>query len=346
MRYVVFPSNPGLSGGRRRDRRTLRRGTGLASRRYRRHDLAPAAGRTILRFSAPPVLETNAVHPELSGVRFSPELPVEAAADSSPETDLTDDFALEVTCRPDAVDHYRTILWKGDRSVKPERIAYYLSIHDGKLEFKFKDAAGEWCVFSTPEAVIAPGLWHRIAVQVKNGRPAFSVDGRLLPSGDGYAGRAPLKRLESNRDKLYIGRGRAGAMPAYGFCGVIGSVRLTAPAAKTVLRTSSGDRLRRLGIRDDFERESARLRRLEPLMKAGPGSAAIRPAWPKRARRSPLCWRRATFPPQPPLSPAGSGNWTASRRNAGNSRDKPPMRNFSATVRAAEHLRFSPCRPD
>lgn len=231
--------------------------------------LAPAAGRTGLRFSAPPVLEKNAAHPELSGVRFSPELPGEAAADSSPETDLTDDFALEVTCRPDAVDHYRTILWKGDRSVKPERIAYYLSIHDGKLEFKFKDAAGEWCVFSTSEAVIAPGLWHRIAVQVKNGRPAFSVDGRLLPSGDGYAGRAPLKRLESNRDKLYIGRGRAGAMPAYGFCGVIGSVRLTAPAAKTVLRTSSGDRLRRLGIRDDFERESARLRRLEPLMKAG-----------------------------------------------------------------------------
>ena len=194
--------------------------------------LAPAAGRTGLRFSAPPVLEKNAAHPELSGVRFSPELPGEAAADSSPETDLTDDFALEVTCRPDAVDHYRTILWKGDRSVKPERIAYYLSIHDGKLEFKFKDAAGEWCVFSTSEAVIAPGLWHRIAVQVKNGRPAFSVDGRLLPSGDGYAGRAPLKRLESNRDKLYIGRGRAGAMPAYGFCGVIGSVRLTAPAAR------------------------------------------------------------------------------------------------------------------
>lgn len=46
--------------------------------------LAPGGGQDGLRFSAPPVLEKNVAHPELSGVRFSPELPGEAAADSSP----------------------------------------------------------------------------------------------------------------------------------------------------------------------------------------------------------------------------------------------------------------------
>ncbi len=225
--------------------------------------LNPATGKTQLRFQSSPVLEKNPARPELAGVRFAPGVPADLRAESTAETDLTDDFGLEVFCRPDVVSHYRTILWKGDRSVKPERIAYFLSIHEGKLEFKFKDAVGEWVVFSTSEAVIQPGLWQRIAVQFHGGRPRFSVNGKEVPAGDGYAGRAPMAKLESNRDDLYIGSGRAGAVPAYGFVGVIGSVKLATPAAVVALDSPEGDALSRSGLMAEAERLNVRALQLK-----------------------------------------------------------------------------------
>lgn len=135
------------------------------------------------------------------------------------QLDLINNFTLDCIFRADKIDHYRTIVWKGDRTVNPEQINYYLNIKDGKLEFKFKDAAGEWIVAGSANVVIKAGEWYAVTVTMDaDGDIRGYVNGTMC-----FNRKVKSGKLTVNSAPLYVGGGHGGA---YMFEGVMDSLSI------------------------------------------------------------------------------------------------------------------------
>ncbi len=195
--------------------------------------IVPAKGTTELTVSPAAAIGGNPKFPELSGLRFPADDVVVCRAASTPEINLTDRFQLEAVFRADAVQGYRTICWKGDRTGVPQRIQYYLSIFNGRLEFKFMDQKGEWRVGHTAGAEIDPEEWVYAAVLFDGGKLRIFINGAeaavVQPT-------PALPELVASDDPLYVGVGAAASEFAwFNFEGVIRALRFTPGVTKPVL---------------------------------------------------------------------------------------------------------------
>ena len=176
-------------------------------------------------------IEQDKKFPEFFGAKFSSDSPIYRIP-SSEQFNYIDDFAVEAVFRSDEINDYRTILWKGDRSQNPQRVQFFVSTINGKLEFKFKDGKGEWYNFITSKPVIFPGLWYRVIVKFKGGYAKIWVNGRECAVGNAYWKATPLQALVKNNDPLYIGSGNYGNRIGMFFCGIIREIRIASPASK------------------------------------------------------------------------------------------------------------------
>jgi len=130
---------------------------------------------------------------------------------------LTDNFTIKCVFNPDKVDSYRTLIWKGDRTAKPQRINYYINIRDGKLEFKFKDTSGKWTSLCS-KPLIEVEKWYNLTISFAKGRIIGYLNGKVVIN----AFYRPAK-LVPNKDAVYIGAGQAhnGGGTYYSFDGLI-----------------------------------------------------------------------------------------------------------------------------
>jgi glycosyl hydrolase family 123/concanavalin A-like lectin/glucanase superfamily protein len=137
------------------------------------------------------------------------------------DLDLIDDFTIKCTFKADKLSTYRTLFWKGNRSVKPQRINYYLSLHNGKVEFKFKDTTGKWFVFATKKPVVEIDKWYQVIVTFDKGKVTIYLDCKNV-----FSGIYKTAKLCPNKYPLYIGAGQTydGAGIGYPFNGLIDSV--------------------------------------------------------------------------------------------------------------------------
>jgi len=134
---------------------------------------------------------------------------------------------------------YQTILYKGKRQGSAtQQIHFFLSLFDGRPEFKFKDEAGKWHGimrngerFSVPggEAPIVSDVpavnaqrWNHVAATFDRGQISLYLNGAEILSG-----RTTTDRLVTNRHALLIGEAQALSGPrSYLFDGLIDEVRI------------------------------------------------------------------------------------------------------------------------
>ncbi len=237
--------------------------------------VAPKTGTVAVEVFGDLEIEREPGFAELYGAKFKPGSAL-CKVPSSPEFNYTDDFAVEAVFRPDAVDFYRTILWKGDRTKSPQQIQFYMSVFNGKLEFKFKDAKGDWYNFLTVEPVIKPGVWYRAVVRFVDGRARTWINGREYKVADAYKDAAPLKELVGNDKPLFIGSGNSGWGADYMFDGVIREVKIASPADKIAVGTAADRQLERDGLTRltrtraaELQAVSEEFRQIRPRLEAG-----------------------------------------------------------------------------
>lgn len=138
---------------------------------------------------------------------------------------LTDDFTFEYIIKPDKVDSFRTIMWKGDRMDELESINYFFDIRDGKPEMKFKDEKGRWTVYSTPQAVLEAGHWYHIIFTKQGGNIDIYVNGKKTSVRKTEDGKS--KNLLPNKHNAFIGTGAAAKnQTRYLFEGLIDDIKI------------------------------------------------------------------------------------------------------------------------
>ena len=139
-------------------------------------------------------------------------------------TALEDAFTIIYAIRPFSVAGFRTILWKGDRTVTPEAVNYYADLRDGKVELKTKDREGKWIVYSTPPVVEA-GRWYLVMIAFDGGQVGIWVNGDGQPvtvAEDGQRARA----LVANAHAVTLGAGANRTGTAYSFWGLIDEITI------------------------------------------------------------------------------------------------------------------------
>ena len=159
---------------------------------------------------------------------------------------LVDNFTIKCIFRADKINNYRTLLWKGNRAVTPQRINYCINLHDGKVEFKFKDISGKWCVFMTRKAVVEINKWHQLILTFHKGKIALYLDGKQI-----YGRACKITGLHPNKYPLYIGAGQGsnGGGYAYPFSGAIDEIIIM----KKVHPPSSAEKQKIIKLRKSFQ---------------------------------------------------------------------------------------------
>ena len=131
---------------------------------------------------------------------------------------------------------YQTVLFKGDRSVAPQRIQFSLCLFDGIPELKYMDAAGKWRgIMRNGKNFVRPGgdpiplaglprmkarNWHQVAATFSNGEISVYLDGKIVASG-----KDTMAELVPNAAPLTIGVGQsAGGGRDYLLPGLINNV--------------------------------------------------------------------------------------------------------------------------
>ena len=142
----------------------------------------------------------------------------------SDRVSLRDDFTIEYVIKPFRTDGFRTIMWKGDRTVKPEVINYYLDLRDGRPELKTKDAQGRWIVFATPTA-LPENEWHHLVITCRDGGVEIFANGVSRQVNVSENGTRSGALLENAADAV-LGDGANASGTAYSFCGLIDDLRI------------------------------------------------------------------------------------------------------------------------
>ncbi len=136
---------------------------------------------------------------------------------------LTDDFTITCAIRPDRVKNYQVIVWKGDRSKNPEAINYYFGIRDGRLEFKYKDDAGEWLIHTASQP-IKVGQWYEVGMYFHHGTVEMVVNG-VLQEVKGPGDESAIPALLPNDAPMEVGEGAKPTVRAFQFNGLMDELR-------------------------------------------------------------------------------------------------------------------------
>ncbi len=134
---------------------------------------------------------------------------------------------------------YRTILYKGNREGEAsQQIHFFLSLCEGRPEFKFKDSDGRWHgILRNADQFLVPGQksvplaevpavpprrWSHVAATFNRGHVVLFLNGKVL-----LAGQAATERLVPNRFPLSIGKGQSlDGHAAYFLSGLIDEIRI------------------------------------------------------------------------------------------------------------------------
>jgi len=144
---------------------------------------------------------------------------------NSDAVSLKNNFTINCVFKANKINSYRTLLWKGNRSFKPQKINYYIDIKDGKPEFKFKERDGKWISAGSLKPLVESGKWYYYTVTMDteglitgylNGKQCFK---KLYKPG----------YLVTNNQPLYIGAGESyyGGGIGYPFSGLIDQVSIS-----------------------------------------------------------------------------------------------------------------------
>jgi len=138
-----------------------------------------------------------------------------------------------------APSSYQAILYKGKRQGDAtQQIHFWLSLCEGRPEFKLKDAEGKWHgLMRNADLFLVPGRdsvplkdvprvparrWSHLAATFQRGQAALYLDGKPLFTAD-----LPLQRLVPNAHPLRIGEGEdIDGHRAYFLPGLIDDVRV------------------------------------------------------------------------------------------------------------------------
>ena len=134
---------------------------------------------------------------------------------------------------------YQSLLYKGQRhGNRTQRIWYYLSLFDGRPEFKLKDASGKWIGimrngdrFTAPGiepvplaklAAVKPNVWSHVAATFDHGQVVIYLNGEPYLSAT-----IPLEQLVPNDDPLLLGEAQAEGGPrSYLFRGLLDDIKV------------------------------------------------------------------------------------------------------------------------
>jgi Glycoside hydrolase 123, catalytic domain/Concanavalin A-like lectin/glucanases superfamily/Glycoside hydrolase 123 N-terminal domain len=138
---------------------------------------------------------------------------------------LKNNFTIACVFKPQKINSYRTLLWKGNRKLKPQQINYYLDFKDGKPEFKFKNSDGKWISIGSRKPLIESEKWYYLVVTMdKKGMITGYLNGiqcfkQLYKPG----------ALVTNSQPAYIGAGESyyGGGIGYPFNGLIDRVTIS-----------------------------------------------------------------------------------------------------------------------
>lgn len=166
---------------------------------------------------------------------------------------------------------YQAILFKGRRQGPDnQRIQFFLSLFDGRPEFKFTDERGAWKgILRNGEAFVNTGAkpvplaevpavqasrWNHVAATFNRGRVALFLNGQAILSGD-----AGAERLVADDAPLLIAAGQAqGGQRSYLFTGLVSNVRVCR-------RALPPEELRSLYERERADKGDGTLRIAQPL---------------------------------------------------------------------------------
>ena len=180
-----------------------------------------------LRAVAPKGVDLNrslTLGPNGSAFRFEPRKnPLKIAHD--PRIDLKDDFSLEFVFKTTVSRGFHCLFWKGDRSRTPEVVNYYCGIRDGRLEFKMKDAAGEWVLNNITGPPLKDGEWYHVILYWNQGRLKAVLNGtpcRIHTSDK----EGKFRQLVSAPTDLYFGQGASATMTSFFFYGELDDFKI------------------------------------------------------------------------------------------------------------------------
>jgi Glycoside hydrolase 123, catalytic domain/Concanavalin A-like lectin/glucanases superfamily/Glycoside hydrolase 123 N-terminal domain len=155
--------------------------------------------------------------------------------ENSDVVSLKNNFTITCIFKPNKISSYRTLLWKGNRSLKPQQINYYIDLRDGRPEFKFKNSDGKWICTNSAKPLVEVGKWYYLTVTMDD---KGEITGYL--NGVRCFGKNYKKPLVTNNQPLYIGAGESyyGGGIGYAFSGLIDQVSIssgvTPPSAKRI----------------------------------------------------------------------------------------------------------------
>ena len=185
---------------------------------------------------------------------------------------LKNNFTITCVFKPERIDSYRTLLWKGKRSIKPQQINYYISFKDGKPEFKFKEKDGTWIVITSNPALIKAGEWYYFTVTMdKKG-----IIKGYLNGVECFRRSYKPGMLVVNNQPAYIGAGESyyGGEINYPFIGLIDHISISS-GVNLPSKTEIADFKRRVKVYREKAGKAKSLARRKyiDLIKASPLSS-------------------------------------------------------------------------
>ncbi len=168
---------------------------------------------------------------------------------------------------------YQSILYKGLRQDDAiQQIHFFLSLWDGRPEFKFKDEKGAWLgIMRNADAFLVPGgapvsvadvpavkanSWSHVAATFRAGSIALYLNGERI-----LAGQVGTDHLVTNEQPLLIGAAQAvNGVRSYLFEGIIDNVRVHA-------RALTPEQVRSLYTAERADKPLARMSITQPLPK-------------------------------------------------------------------------------
>lgn len=138
---------------------------------------------------------------------------------------LSDDFTIRCVIFPFNVESYRTIIWKGNRKTDPEAVNFYLGIRDKKIEFKSKDAQGQWMVHSTGK-VLNENNWYDIGIYYRDGVVEMTLNGEPCLSTS-HSDEPADAALVPNDFPLIIGQGATIKVDTFHYFGLLDEIKIS-----------------------------------------------------------------------------------------------------------------------
>ncbi len=171
----------------------------------------------------------------------------------------TEALTIQAWLWPQCLGDHQGIVWKGDRSIKPERVQYKLSIRpEGRVEFGCMNARGDWVqVISTQP--LTCGRWTLVTAIFDKGAVQIFFNQERVATGnlttdDGKGGKTTLTALPANTSPVEIGRfqrsGGNGNLPFFGGMDELTIVPQAWPAPTGILTPLAGNPLQSLQLFD------------------------------------------------------------------------------------------------